>query len=321
MKSKRMFLLLLLLLLVTFTACGNEDNEKTPNKNDGAEEPSVEPIQKINALVEHIEYDNDKGYLEIAIKSSLPDETLVFLELTERNGDIVYTTEGYVEENKLIAKIEENDDVYIINDTYSLQGSVEVNDNKNPHLVDEYGDYENFYNRYESNEKVEESSDGYLITIISDEDIMIEDAYHELEVDELRRDKKRKTAKTPEYSDVLNENLSYEGEYVKYSGWIEQVVDFKEGEPDRLLVSLRIEDDFYDFIHNMSGDMISVVLPEDIHPNAFVGDESINVYGYVKGIYTYTNTRQKEKNVPNIILDDMELHYNEEEFEGNFYHY
>src|SRR5699024_986691 len=122
----------------------------------------------------------------------------------------------------------------------------------------------------ESNEKVEENSDGYLITIISDEDIFIENAYYELEVDELIREKKRKTAKTPEYSDVLSENSSYEGEYVKYSGWVVQVVDFKEDEPNRLLIELRINDDYYyHSIHNSSDKMISVVLPEDIHPDAF----------------------------------------------------
>ena len=99
------------------------------------------------------------------------------------------------------------------------------------------------------------------------------------------------------------------------------MVDFKEDEPNRLLIELRINDDYYyHSIHNSSDKMISVVLPEDIHPDAFVGVDSVNVYGYVQGIYTYNSVRQEE-NVPNIIFDDIEIHYNEEEFEGISYDY
>lgn len=321
MKSKKVFWLLLLLLLVTFTSCGNEDNEKLPNEHDDAEESNVDPIQKINALVEHVEYDKDNGYLEIAIESSLPDETLVFLELTETDGDVVYTTEGHVEGNKLITKIEENDDVYIINDTYSLHASVEVNKEKNLHLVEEYGNYEKFYKRYESSENVEGNSEGYQITIIKNEDITIEDAYHESEVDELIRNDKRETAISIEYDDIMNDSQSYVGKYVKYSGWIQQVVDFKEDEPNRLLISLRIEDDYYEVIHNLSDDIISVELPENLYPEMFSGNESIDIYGYVQGIHTYTTKREKEKSVPNIVFDDMDIHHSEEDFRGVPYDY
>lgn len=314
-KRQKVFLLLLLLFLVIFTACGNEDKEDSLNENDDLEESIDQPIEEISLSIERVDYNKEDGYLEFEIDSSLPDETLIYLELKGANELNTYFTEGYVEDNKLIAKVEENDDNYIINDAYSVEAIVEANDDENMHLLDEYGDYEDFSKRYELTMMVDEISDGYLITVISDEEIVIDNAYDELEVDELIRSKKRETAISLEYDDLMHDSQSYEGEYVKYSGWIEQVIDFKEGEPDRLLISLRINDDLYSSIHNSSGNWISVTLPEDLYPEVFNGDESINLYGYVQGIHTYLSN-QKEIRVPDIKFHDMDLHYSEEDFEG-----
>lgn len=324
---KKIGIALLLLFLMTLSACGNNnDEESLPNDPvEDTQEADEKPIIKeIPASLESIDYNKEKGYLDISIDASLPEETEVLLNIENTSEDVLYSTKAYIEEDKLVGKIEEEEDIFIENGTYNLQGIVEVNEDNdsNVHLVDEYGEYEDVSKRYELSENIEQTNGGYSISIITDKNLIIEDAYEDWEVVNLLRDRKRATAKSPNYTEILDDNPSYEGVYVKYSGWIMGVTD-NEGEgPNRLLVGYRKDDKVDSMIHNYTSQIFSVELPgttnlDDFRVEGGGVTVSIELYGYVQGLYTYTNKRKDEKTVPNVVLEEYQVYYSEEEFDNS----
>lgn len=276
-----------------------EADEQTEEAKDEEKEESKE---KLSASIESVEYNKDEDAVIINLETNLPDETEIDFTITKKDTDDLlhqHYGKAKVKDGNAQVKIEGlEDELYgkllIANGDYEVSASVNVNKEReyNLHLLNEFGEFEDFIEKYEATGEVGEwdDSNGYHFELTLD-DITIEGAYSEEEVTKAYLEKKKENAETIDYKQLEKNPDRHTGEYVKYSG---EIIQIMEGSG---LTQIRLAlDDWGD----------EVLFVEHVGYTDFVEGDKVTVYGEISGAVTYTSQAGWEITIPGIIADVIE---------------
>ncbi|MFD1019768.1 hypothetical protein [Thalassobacillus hwangdonensis] len=285
---------------------GNKQTEKE-KQPEGTEKEEVEEEEEEEVVkdpivfeFEQAEYLADSEEFKIVAKTSLPDSTEVYFGL-KGEEDYDYNgvpqsavVEGGVLELSLGTFVDEYDGrEYLKNGTYQLAASLTVNKdlNNNTHLLEKYGEFKAFTEKYEIDGTVEETEQGYVIENIAQKEINLENAYSSDEIQQFKLEAKKADAETIDFKQLDKNADRHAGKYVTYTGEIIQIMEGDNYTQIRLAL-----DDWGN----------EVLFVEYDGYTDFVEGDKVTIYGEVYGSYSYQSQAGWEITLPGILADIVE---------------
>lgn len=275
-----------------------EDTEEIEEEVE--EKPEPEPKkEELYVELDSIEYDKEKDLVYIVLDTNLPNDTEVYVGMEEVNDEayfnpvpnsekvkdgVVNVTIGDFDDDELGVEMLQNGD-YKVTASYSMHEENE----RNIHLLDELGDYDELVENYDVVGDLEKTEQGYVVNDISLGNFEISEAATLEDVENNIAEQNKKNAKTIDYKELDKNADKYAFEYVTYSG---EIIQIMEGSG---ITQIRLD---------IGGGDILFIEYEDY--TDFVEGDNITIYGEIYGNFSYESQAGWTITVPGIIADYIE---------------
>lgn len=327
-KLKKILVLLVLISVFLIGGCGNNTTEKGRDTEE-SKVTKVEKKNKkklIKVYLEEYTYNKKDKTVDMSIKTDdIKDGTVVRGKIeTGEDGktDFIFTGDKELKNGKADIKVKADDEdefmasTIIPNGTFKLSLLVQVDkeDEFNTHLLKEWGDYKKFKKNYKYDGDVQDNSDGdYVVAFEFEDTLDITDSISSQEAKKIdtdlqdKKDKEEEEKEKAEEKRQLSEKKDaykeldfkqldknpdkHEGELVKYSGEIVQIMENDDSTELRLGLGEYNQDVIYVYFNDVTD---------------FVEEDKITVYGEVIGSYTYDTTIGGQVTLPLILADIVE---------------
>ncbi|WP_085506530.1 hypothetical protein [Thalassobacillus devorans] len=284
------------------TEASAEEPAEDTEPEDAEEKKVEDEVEKevISFEYDQAEYLADSETFKIVANTNLPEETEITFGL---QGEEEYDYNGVpqsaiVKDGKVeVALGEWVDEIdgreYIRNGTFVLAASLSIHEEqeRNLHLIKQYGDYDKFVANYQIDGEVKNTDAGYLIEDINKQEVNIANAYSEAEIEEIKIAEKKENAQTIDFKQLDKNADRHAGEYVTYTGEIIQIMEGND------LTQIRLALDDW-------GDQVLFV--EYNGYTDFVEGDNVTIYGEVYGSYSYESQAGWEITLPGILADSIE---------------